>query len=73
MHYTYVLLSEWDRRFYTGSTGDLDARVRQHHQGRVRSMAHRGPLPLIYYEACIETDDARRREQFLKQERESVT
>ncbi len=66
MHYTYVLLSEWDRRFYTGSTGDLDARVRRHNQGRVQSTAHRGPLRLIYYEACIDPDDARRRERFLK-------
>ncbi len=66
MHYTYVLLSEWDWRFYTGSTGDLDARVRRHNQGRVRSTAHRGPLRLIYYEACIDPDDARRRERFLK-------
>ncbi len=38
MHDTSVFRSEWDWRCYTGSTGDLDARVRRHNQGRVRSM-----------------------------------
>ena len=66
MNYTYVLLSEQDGRFYTGSTTDLRARVRLHAAGRVRSTASRAPLVLIYYEACVDLDDARRRERFLK-------
>ena len=66
MNYTYVLLSERDGRFYTGSTTDLRARVPSHAAGRVRSTASRAPLVLIYYEACADLDDARRRERFLK-------
>ncbi len=66
MNYTYVLLSERDGRFYTGSTTDLRARVRSHAAGRVGSTASRAPLVLIYYEACVDLDDARRRERFLK-------
>ena len=66
MNYTYVLLSERDWRFYTGSTTDLRARVRSHAAGRVRSTTSRAPLLLIYYEACVDPDDARRRERFLK-------
>ncbi len=66
MQYTYVLLSERDGRFYTGSTSDLRTRVRDHAAGRVKSTAHRVPLILIYYEACVNLDDARRRERFLK-------
>ena len=66
MNYTYVLLSKRDGRFYTGSTTDLRARVRSHAAGRVRSTASRAPLVLIYYEACVDLDDARRRERFLK-------
>lgn len=66
MNYTYVLLSERDGRFYTGSTTDLRARVRDHAGGRVRSTASRAPLVLVYYEACVNLDDARRRERFLK-------
>ncbi|HYL87092.1 MAG TPA: GIY-YIG nuclease family protein [Candidatus Angelobacter sp.] len=66
MNYSYVLLSDKDRKFYIGSTGDLRARMRQHNQGRVRSTAYRRPLRLIYYEGCLSVDDARRRERYLK-------
>ena len=66
MEYTYVLLSERDGRFYTGSTSDLRARFRDHNAGRIRSTAYRRPLKLIYYEACVHLADARRRERFLK-------
>ena len=66
MEYTYVLLSERDGRFYTGSTSDLRARFRDHNAGGVHSTAYRRPLKLLYYEACLSTADARRRERFLK-------
>jgi putative endonuclease len=66
VHYTYVLLSKRDERFYTGCTDDLQKRVLEHNAGRVRSTAHRVPLELISYEACPNRDDALRRERFLK-------
>ena len=66
MAYTYVLLSERDGRMYTGSTGNLRARFRDHVAGRVHSTAYRRPLKLLYYEACLDAADARRRERFLK-------
>lgn len=66
MHYTYGLMGEQDKRFYPGSTRDLRARFRSHIEGRVRSTAYRGSLALVYYEACLNLDDARRRERFLK-------
>ena len=66
MNYSYVLLSERDNRFYIGSTGDLRERLRQHHAGRVESTAYRRPVRLVYYEACLNAQDARRRERYLK-------
>jgi putative endonuclease len=66
MYYPYVLLSEKDGRFYTGCANDLRKRVRGHETGCVRSTTHRRPLSLIYYEACVNRDDALRRERFLK-------
>ena len=66
MHYTYVLLSDKDGRFYTGCTADLRARLREHTAGKVRSTAYRTPLELVYYEACVNAEDAFRRERFLK-------
>ncbi|MGH8632584.1 MAG: GIY-YIG nuclease family protein [Burkholderiales bacterium] len=66
MHYTYVLSSEKDGRFYIGATGDLRNRLKQHTQGRVSATAYRRPLQLAYYEACHSPDDAYRRERYLK-------
>jgi len=52
MHYVYILISEKDGKFYTGSTSNLNKR--------------RKPLRLTYYEACIDEKDARQREKYLK-------
>lgn len=66
MNYSYVLLSERDGKFYVGSTSDLRQRLREHNAGRVRSTAYRRPLRLVYYEACLSSQDAHRRERYLK-------
>jgi putative endonuclease len=66
MHYVYVLMSELDRCFYTGCTGDLRERLAQHKAGRVPSTKERGSLKLIYYDASLNKADAFRREKYLK-------
>ena len=66
MYYTYVLLSEKDRNFYVGYTNDLKKRFSKHQQGLVSSTTHRRPLNLIYYEACLNEEDAIKREKYLK-------
>jgi len=66
VHHTYVLFSEFDRRLYMGTTGNLSARLKLHAAGRVHSTAHRRPLKLLYYEACLSAEDAYRRERYLK-------
>jgi len=64
--YTYVLMSEKDGKFYTGTTNDLKRRIEEHKNGLVFSTKHRLPVKLIYYEACLNKDDAFRRERYLK-------
>jgi putative endonuclease len=66
MFYVYILLSDKDGRFYTGSTNDLKRRLSEHNEGRVESTVKRRPLRLIYYEACLNEEDARAREKYLK-------
>jgi len=66
MYYVYVLLSEKDGKFYTGSTGDLKNRLEEHNRGYARSTKNRRPFKLIYYEACINEEDAMQREKYLK-------
>jgi len=66
MHYVYILLSEKDGKFYTGLTNNLKRRIQEHQSGNVRSTWNRRPLKLIYYEACLNEDDAEQREIYLK-------
>jgi putative endonuclease len=66
MYYTYVLQSEKDGMFYTGYTKDLKLRFEEHNKGRIDSTRDRRPLRLVYYEACINRDDATKREKYLK-------
>lgn len=66
MYYVYVLLSEKDHRFYTGYTSNLKERIIDHEAGKVLSTKNRRPLKLIYFEGCINQQDATRREKYLK-------
>ena len=66
MNYVYTLLSDKDGKLYTGSTNDLKRRLKEHQSGNVSSTKSRRPLRLIYYEACINQEDARQREKYLK-------
>ncbi len=66
MYYTYVIQSRKDKRFYTGSTKDLQKRFDEHNSGKISSTRNRGPFVLIYYEACLNEQDARAREKYLK-------
>ncbi len=66
MYYTYVLQSMKDMDFYTGFTKDLKLRFDRHNKGLVESTKDRRPLRLIYYEACLDQNDATKREKYLK-------
>ena len=65
-HYVYVLSSRRDGDFYVGYTKDVQRRVEQHNRGQVRSTKRRLPMKLIYWEGCINQQDAARREKYLK-------
>lgn len=49
-----------------GSTTNLRKRYWQHQNGRSSYTKGRSPFSLIYYEACVDEDDARSREKYLK-------
>lgn len=57
-HYVCTLLSEKDR--------DLNRRIQEHNAKRNFSTKPRTPLRLIYAEACLNEEDAKRREDYLK-------
>jgi len=66
VYYTYVLQSIKDTDFYTGFTENLKLTFEQHNKGLVESTKDRRPFKLIYYEACVDQNDAKRREKYLK-------
>jgi len=62
MDYSYVLLSEQNRRFHITSTSNLN----EHNVGRVYFPTYRRPPRLVYYETCSNAQNARRRKRYLK-------
>ncbi len=65
-YYTYILRSKKDGKNYLGYTQNLKLRFEQHQNGNVESTKHRKPLQLIYIEACLNKEDALKREKYLK-------
>ena len=65
-YFIYVLFFEKDEKFYTGYTENLKLRLEQHRKGHVESTRHRGKFNLIYFEGCLNQQDATHREKYLK-------
>ena len=66
VYYVYVLQSKRDKKLYTGFSNNLRKRFNEHNAGEVFSTKNRGPFKLIYYEVCLNEQDARSREKYLK-------
>ena len=41
-------------------------RLKEHNSGRITSTKHRRPFKLIYFEGCLNEQDAKAREKYLK-------
>ena len=65
-YYVYILASKRYNELYIGLTVDLKTRVDQHNKGLNKSTKRYMPWKLIYYEACLNEQDAKRREGYLK-------
>lgn len=66
MFYNYALQSTNNGNLYIGYTRDLRKRINEHNKGLNRSTKAYKPWELIYYEACLDEEDAKRRESYLK-------
>ena len=66
MFYVYVLQSLKDSKWYTGYTNDLKRRFEEHNKGLEYATSKRRPFKVIYYEACVNEQDAKMREIYLK-------
>lgn len=65
-YYVYILQFKKDNKFYTGYTKNLKLRLEQHRRGIVESTRDRGSFKLIYFEGCLNQQDATHREKYFK-------
>ncbi len=66
MFYVYLLQSLKDSTYYIGYTSDLRKRFEEHNSGKTKSIKHKIPLKLVYYEAYLDKTMAIKREFELK-------
>ncbi|MFH1749505.1 MAG: GIY-YIG nuclease family protein [bacterium] len=66
LSYIYILLSLKDKKFYIGTTNNIKRRLLEHKRGKNISTSKRLPLRLIYFEAHLSKEDAKRRERYFK-------
>lgn len=65
-YYIYILKSLNNNFIYTGYTGNLKRRFKEHNNKEELSTKHYAPFDLIHYEAYRNEKDAKRREEYLK-------
>lgn len=66
MFYVYIIESIKTSDLYIGYTQDLIRRLKEHNQGLNFSTKLDKPWKCIYYEACLNEKDAKRRENYFK-------
>ena len=64
--YIYILESLKDGGRYIGYTNNLKRRLEEHKKGLSFTTKHRLPFKLVYFEGCLNEQDAKRREHYLK-------
>jgi putative endonuclease len=66
MFYVYYLESLNNDFRYVGFTSDLKKRLEEHNSCQNKSTKAYAPYKVIFYEAYLDVEDARRRENYLK-------
>jgi putative endonuclease len=71
-YFVYIIQSLKDNSFYIGSTNDLERRLSEHNQGLSKYTSAKMPWELVYTESFDDVTIARKREYFLKKQRNRV-
>ena len=66
MYYVYVLISEKSSSLYKGQTDNLEKRLKEHNNGKVKYTKSYIPWEIIYYEVFTTREEAVNREKYLK-------
>ncbi len=65
-YYVYLIQSLKDSTYYIGYSDNLNQRLKEHNQGKTKSIKHKIPFKLIYFEGYLNKTIARKREIKLK-------
>lgn len=66
MFTTYVLQNVVSKRFYIGSTNNIERRLEEHNRGQTRSTKQKGRWILIHKEQYSTRKEAKKRERMIK-------
>lgn len=66
MFYVYVIESKMSGELYADYTADLRERIVKHNRSEAASTKKHKLWNIIYYGACLNQKDAKRREHYLK-------
>ena len=69
MNYVYILKSESSGKYYIGETGNMEARLSAHKQGRTSFGKRNENLKIVYKKEFNNRNDAKYIESFLKQQK----
>jgi len=66
MYNTYILKSLKDGKYYYGHSADLNSRLKENNNGKVRATKGRMPFVIHYFETFETRSEAVKRELFFK-------
>jgi len=69
MFFVYILQSEPTGKYYIGSTGNIEERLKRHNSGRSDYTRNKGPWTLRYKEKFTDLSAARKKELFIKRQK----
>jgi predicted GIY-YIG superfamily endonuclease len=67
MHFVYILQSQQDQSYYTGTTENVDERLREHNGGSAKYSSTKKPYALVWYCTFQDKKKALAFERYLKQ------
>lgn len=66
MFTVYIIQNTLSKRFYIGSTGDINRRLTEHNRGQNKSTRQKGQWILVYKEEYNTIIETKRRERKIK-------
>jgi len=64
--YVYILENPITQKRYIGYTSNIKRRLEEHNKGKTFTTKFMKPFTLVYFEGCTHSEDAKRREKYLK-------